>query len=101
MNNYSVTVDELVEKTEISRTMVDIQQLIHTDVFNLFSVRFAKEHRPYVRANATETQTDWCKAVRDTYREEWDEAQRRIFEAIPERLHVTKMYRDMKDSANY
>ena len=84
----------LIEKIQKSSNMVDISSIILSDVWADYSVKFAKEYRPFVRAN--EQQQEWVNAVNSTFGEQIKAERINLFKTIPSRFEKTRIYNELK-----
>lgn len=78
--------------------MVAISQTILSDVWADYSVKFANEYRPFIRAN--ETQENWINEVNRTFGADIKHERKRLFSSIPERFFVTRLYKELKSKIN-
>lgn len=81
------------EKILRAHNMLEIEFGIY-EVWYEYSEKFAKTHRPFVRAR--ETQQDWISAVVKTYGAEMTAERNRLFALIPERFKKTIMYNQLE-----
>jgi hypothetical protein len=82
-----------LQKVEKSTNMVEISKIILSDIWADYSVLFANNYRPFVRSN--ETQDNWIKSVNDTYFNNIKSDRINLFNSIPERFKLTKMYKEL------
>ena len=75
--------------------MVGISQIILADVWAEYAALYAKQNRPFIRAN--ETQQEWIDAVNAKFADKIKEEKNRLFSLIPERFIKTFMYQDLKN----
>lgn len=85
----------LFQKIQKSSNMIAISSTILSDVWADYSVKFAKEYRPFVRAN--EQQQDWVNAVNSTFGEQMKTDRVSLFNSIPVRFRKTRIYQELKD----
>jgi len=85
----------LIEKIQKCSNMVDISSIILSDVWVHYSVKFAKEYRPFVRDN--EQQQDWVNAVNSTLGEQIKAERVNLFKTIPPRFDKTRIYNELKN----
>lgn len=86
------------EKIQKSSNMVAIAQTILSDVWADYSVQFAKEFRPFIRNN--ETQDSWINAVNSTFGKQIENDRKVLFESIPVRFRITRLYKELSDKLN-
>jgi hypothetical protein len=86
------------EKIKRSSNMVSISQVILSDVWSDYAVKFKNEYRPFIRAN--ETQQNWTDAVNAAYPEQIKAARVALFNSIPERFFKTRLYIELSKKLN-
>jgi hypothetical protein len=87
-----------LQKIQKSNNMVAISQIILSDVWAEYSVKFAKEHRPFVRAN--ESHQIWVEAVNSAYANDIAKIRKSLFNCIPLRFRITRMYGELNAQIN-
>jgi hypothetical protein len=86
------------EKIQKSSNMVAIIQTILSDVWADYSVKFAKEFQPFVRNN--EDQDSWISAVNSTFGDQIKNDRKILFDSIPVRFHITRLYKELSNRLN-
>jgi hypothetical protein len=76
-----------------SKNMVEVTQIVLTDVWAQFALKFKEEVRPFIRAK--ETQENWIKSVNETFGVEMYAERKRLFKLIPSQLEITNMYKEL------
>lgn len=78
--------------------MVAISQIILSDVWMDYSMKFAKEQRHFVSNN--EEQQNWIDAVNLTYGKQIMETRKELFSSIPSRFFITRLYEELSKKIN-